>query len=118
MLLTVRLEALITMMQAFEKEASAHGLEMQALPQAEGEAARAALRDVVGDGEYFHVYLPDGTQVLRSPPEWQLRIECMPVPDAALRCSTRSGHLIGVSQSLVAPIDGFWINDLLLRLLV
>ena len=36
---------------------------MQALPEATGEAARAALRDVVGDGEYFHVYLPDGSQV-------------------------------------------------------
>ena len=35
---------------------------MQALPEASSEDARTALREVVGDGEYFHVYLPDGSQ--------------------------------------------------------
>ena len=40
-----------------------HSIEMQLLPESTGEAGRAALRDVVGDGEYFHVYLPDGSQV-------------------------------------------------------
>ena len=49
--------------QAFEREAAVHSLEMRPLPEATGEAGRAALRDIVGDGEYFHVYLPDGSQV-------------------------------------------------------
>ena len=50
-------------MQAFEKEAAAHGAELRQLPEVAGEAGREALREVVGDGEYFLVHLPDGTQV-------------------------------------------------------
>ena len=49
--------------QAFEKEAAAHGAELRQLPEVAGEAGREALREVVGDGEYFLVHLPDGTQV-------------------------------------------------------
>ena len=39
---------------------------LRGLPEAEGEAGREALREVVGDGEYFHVHLPDGTQARAS----------------------------------------------------
>ena len=43
---------------------------MLALPVATGEEARTALRDVVGDGEYFHVYLPDSSQARALRVQW------------------------------------------------
>lgn len=50
--------------QVFEDRAKAAGFSLTHIPAAAGEAARAALRDVVGDGEYFQAFLPDGSYLV------------------------------------------------------
>lgn len=48
----------------FERKAAQHGFQLTHLPPARGEAARDAVRDVVGDGEYFMALLPDGSRLV------------------------------------------------------
>lgn len=50
--------------EAFEAAAGRHGFTLSHLPPARAEAARLALRNVVGDGEYFLAALPDGSRLV------------------------------------------------------
>lgn len=49
---------------AFDEAAAKHGFTLTHLPPATGEAAREAIRGVVGDGEYFVALLPDGSRLV------------------------------------------------------
>ncbi|KAL6784615.1 CGL125 [Auxenochlorella protothecoides x Auxenochlorella symbiontica] len=62
--LAVSAEAAARARQVFEDRAKAAGFSLTHIPAAAGEAARAALRDVVGDGEYFQAFLPDGSYLV------------------------------------------------------
>lgn len=50
--------------EAFTAAAARQGFEMKQLPPATGEAARAALKEAVGEGEYFVALLPDGSRLV------------------------------------------------------
>lgn len=50
--------------KVWEDLAAAAGFSLRHLPPAAGEAGRAALQDVVGDGEYFRALLPDGSSLV------------------------------------------------------
>lgn len=50
----------------FDQAAAAAGFQLKRIPAAAGteESARKALRDVVGEGEYFQAILPDGSRLV------------------------------------------------------
>ena len=50
--------------EVFKAAAARHGFALTLLPPATGEAAREAVRAVVGDGEYFVAVLPDGSRLV------------------------------------------------------
>lgn len=47
------------------KMCKAYGLDLTCLEGGEGSTEREAIRDLVGDEEYFMAIMPDGTRLIR-----------------------------------------------------